>query len=208
MPTASTLLLFLGAALVLAAMPGPGLFYIAGRTLAAGRNDGVASCLGSALGGLVHVAAGALGVSALIMASATAFTVLKLAGGLYLLYLAVETWRTAGASALPETPAIRADALRQGLVVEATNPKTAVFFLALIPQFVDPGRGSVALQFGLLGMIAIALNTAMALCVVAAASSLRRRLAARPSLLQRLRQGSAMILGGLGLSLLLTRRPT
>lgn len=207
MPTASTLLLFLGAALVLAAMPGPGLFYIAGRTLAAGRNDGLASCLGSALGGLVHVAAGALGVSALIMASATAFTVLKLAGGLYLLYLAVETWRAAGASALPEASAIRAGALRHGLVVEATNPKTAVFFLALIPQFVDPVQGSVALQFGLLGTIAVALNTAMALFVVAAASFLRRSLAARPSLLQRLRRGTAMILGGLGLSLLLTRRP-
>src|SRR5437868_6352932 len=77
MPTPSTLLIFLGAALVLAALPGPGQFYIAGRTLAAGSADGMASCLGTALGGLVHVIAGAVGISALIMASATAFGVLS-----------------------------------------------------------------------------------------------------------------------------------
>ncbi len=81
MPDIATLALFFGAALVLAAMPGPGMFYIAGRTLASGRADGLASCMGSALGGCLHVLAGAVGVSALVMASATAFAALKLAGG-------------------------------------------------------------------------------------------------------------------------------
>ena len=95
MPELATLALFLGSALVLAAMPGPGLFYVAGRTLASGRADGLASCLGCSLGGLVHVLAGAVGVSALVMASATAFTALKLAGGLYLIYLGIQTWRLA-----------------------------------------------------------------------------------------------------------------
>jgi threonine/homoserine/homoserine lactone efflux protein len=210
MPTASTLALFVGAALVLAAMPGPGLFYIAGRTLAAGRADGLASCLGSALGGLVHVVAGAVGVSALIMTSATAFAVLKLAGGLYLIYLGIQTWRSAGTPTLPPGSATQADAwraLRQGLVVEATNPKTAAFFLALIPQFIDAGRGSVAAQFGALGLISIALNTGVAVLVVWAASALRARLADRARLVRRLRQGSGVVLGSLGLSLLLTRRP-
>jgi threonine/homoserine/homoserine lactone efflux protein len=99
MPTVHTLVLFFGAALILAVMPGPGLFYVVGRTLAAGRRDGLASCLGTMLGGLVHVAAGAVGVSALLMASAEAFTVLKIAGGLYLIFLAVQSWRSANAPA-------------------------------------------------------------------------------------------------------------
>ncbi len=210
MLTASTLILFTGAAFLLAAMPGPGLFYIAGRTLASGRGDGLASCLGSALGGLVHVVAGAVGVSALIMASATAFGVLKIAGGLYLVYLGVQTWRSADRPILAAGAAAGADrwrALRQGIVVEATNPKTAAFFLALIPQFIDSGQGSVAVQFGVLGLISIALNTAMAVLVVALASVLRRRVASRTALLRRLRQGSGAVLGSLGISLLLTRRP-
>jgi len=145
MPSGSTFIFFIGAALVLAAMPGPGLFYIAGRTLAAGRADGLASCLGTALGGCVHVLAGAAGVSALIMASATAFTLLKFVGGFYLIYLGIQAWRSAEAT-LPSSDFVMPPnpwrALRQGLVVEATNPKTAAFFLALVPQFIDVERGS------------------------------------------------------------------
>lgn len=212
MPTMSTLLVFVGAALVLAALPGPGLFYVSGRTLAGGRRVGIASNLGTGLGGLVHVAAGALGVSALIVASATAFTALKVAGGLYLIHLAVQTWRTAQAAALPDgdlagMAAAAGPALRQGVVVEATNPKTAAFYLALIPQFVDPGQGSVAVQFGLLGLVSVGLNTAMGFLVVTLATSLRAKVVARPSLLRRFQQGSAFVLGGLGVSLLLSRRP-
>lgn len=212
MPTLHTLLVFASAALVLAALPGPGLLYVAGRTLAGGRQIGIASSLGTGLGGLVHVLAGALGVSALIMASATAFAALKLVGGLYLLYLAWQTWRAAGAAALPEgdLPGLQADvgqALRQGIVVEATNPKTAAFFLALIPQFLDPAQGSVAVQFGVLGVLSVALNTVGAILVVMLAASLRARVVARPSLLRRLQQGSAAILGSLGVWLLLSRRP-
>lgn len=210
MPTAATLFLFTGAALVLAAMPGPGLFYIVGRTLASGRRDGLASCLGTALGGLVHVAAGAVGVSALIMASVTAFSVLKVVGGLYLLYLGVITWRAANSAMLDSDTASSSDAwraLRQGAVVEATNPKTAAFFLALIPQFLDADHGSIALQFTVLGLISIVLNTGMAVLVVRAASTLRQRLLQQEHLLRRLRKGSGALFAALGVSLLLTRRP-
>lgn len=208
MPTGSTLLLFLGAAVILAAMPGPGLLYIAGRTLAAGRGDGLSSCVGAMLGGLVHVIAGAVGVSALIMASATAFTLLKLLGGAYLLYLGVQAWR--GADAPISAGAMDVDggrALRQAFVVEATNPKTAAFFLALIPQFVDAESGSVALQFGLFGVISVLLNTVMAVLTVWAAFGVRRCLFSRKALVRRVRRASGVMLGGLGVSLLLTRRP-
>jgi len=210
MPTASTLLLFASAALVLAAMPGPGQFYVAGRTLASGRGDGLASCMGTAVGGFVHVAAGAIGVSTLIMASATAFTLLKVAGGLYLLYLGFQTWRAADAPLQLEAGTSRSDAwraMRQGVLVEATNPKTAAFFLALVPQFIDPTRGGIAAQFALLGLISIALNTGMAVLVVGLASTVRRRIAGQATALRRLRQGSGAILASLGVALLLTRRP-
>jgi threonine/homoserine/homoserine lactone efflux protein len=93
------------------------------------------------------------------------------------------------------------------MIVEATNPKTAAFFLALIPQFIDAGQGSVAVQFSVLGLVSVALNTGMAVLVVSAATALRERVAGRPNLLRRVRQGSGAVLGSLGISLLLTRRP-
>jgi threonine/homoserine/homoserine lactone efflux protein len=210
MPDYSTLAAFLAAALVLAAIPGPGLLYIVGRTLAGGRAVGYASSLGTALGGLVHVVAGVVGVSALVVASATAFIVLKLVGGIYLIVLAIQTWRSAArievAECVTENAGI-ATAFRDGAIVEATNPKTAAFFLALIPQFIDPSQGSVAVQFFALGAISIGVNTVMALLVATGASRLRQRLFGNTSLMRRVRLGSAIILGSLGLSLLLTRRP-
>jgi len=96
MPDTSTFLLFLIAAAVVAATPGPGLFYVAARTLAGGRAEGLASSFGTGIGGLAHVIAGAVGLSALVMASAQAFTVLKIAGALYLIWLGVKTWQDAG----------------------------------------------------------------------------------------------------------------
>ncbi len=154
--------------------------------------------------------AGAAGVSALVMASTTAFTALKLAGGLYLIYLGIQTWRSAAAPAPAQEGAIRPDAFRafrQGVIVEATNPKMAAFFLAIIPQFIDASRGSVAAQFVMFGLISVVLNTGMAVLVVSAASAMRGRLAGKAHIVRRLRQGSGAILGGLGVSLLLTRRP-
>lgn len=210
MPDIHTLVLFSGAALVLAVMPGPGLFYVVGRTLAAGRGAGLASCLGTMVGGLVHVCAGAIGVSALLMESAEAFSILKIAGGLYLIFLAVQSWRSASSPAADIGTQGRGGfsrAFRQAIIVEATNPKTAAFFLALIPQFIDPGRGLVACQFVLFGLISVTLNTGMDLAAVAAASSLRGRLAPGSRLVPRLRKSSAVMLGGLGVYFLLARRP-
>lgn len=204
------LALFLTAALVLAITPGPGMFYVVGRTWAAGRVDGLASSLGTMLGGFVHVIACVIGVSALVMASATAFTVLKLCGGLYLVWLGIQTWRSASRDELrmPDegrTGALRA--FRQGIVVEATNPKTAAFFLAFIPQFIAVGSGHVALQFLMLGTISVLTNTAADLIAVLGASHLHQRFLHRPSLFRRLRQGSGVLMASLGVGLLVSRRP-
>lgn len=200
--------LFLIAALVIAATPGAGIFYVAARTLSGGREEGLASSVGAGLGGLVHVVTGAVGVSAIVLASAQLFTGLKLAGAAYLVWLGIKTFREARI-ALPQHVKSTgpAAALRQGIVVEALNPKTAAFFLAFIPQFVEPAAGFVALQFMTLGLISVALNTTADLIVVVLASAARAGLSSRLRLIARLRQGSGLIMAGLGISLLFARRP-
>ena len=206
MPDIHNFLLFMAAALLVAVTPGPGIFYVAARTLAGGRGEGLASSFGTGVGGLVHVLAGAVGISALVMASAEAFTALKLAGALYLIWLGIKTWREAG---ILEQKAIETtgvgQAFREGILVEALNPKTAVFFLAFIPQFVDPTE-NVALQFIVLGLISVVLNTAVDVVVTYWAARARAGLAKRPSLIVKLRQASGAVMCGLGTTLLFARR--
>jgi len=200
--------LFLLAAIIIAAVPGPGIFYVTARTLSGGRRAGIASTFGTASGGLVHVVAGGLGVSAIILTSAQLFTGLKLAGALYLIWLGIKTFREAGHAPVEQPCATgAARAFREGVVVEALNPKTAAFFLAFIPQFLDPAAAHPALQFMALGLISVALNTFADVVVVVAASAARAHLVSRPHHVRRLRQGSGLFMAGLGLSLALARRP-
>jgi threonine/homoserine/homoserine lactone efflux protein len=200
--------LFLLAALVIAAVPGPGIFYVAARTLSGGKSAGIASTFGTALGGLVHVIAGGLGVSAIILASAELFTVLKFAGAVYLVWLGIKTFREARELLPQKAIAVGTQRVfREGVLVEALNPKTAAFFLAFIPQFIDPAGGYPALQFITLGLISVALNTLVDFIVVLMASTAHSGLTRRPHLLQRLRQGSGLFIAGLGISLALARRP-
>src|SRR5215207_2052988 len=134
MPDLIQLALYFAVALVLAVTPGPGIFYVAARTLAGGRAEGVASSFGTGLGGMVHVLAGSLGVSAVVLASAELFTALKLVGAAYLLWLGLRTFQSARrdaltalnrASAAPTRGSRRA--FREGVLVEALNPKTAAY---------------------------------------------------------------------------------
>ena len=207
------LMLFLAAALLLALTPGPGIFYVAARSLAAGRSEGVASSAGTALGGLVHVVAGSIGVSAVVLASAELFTALKLVGAAYLVWLGVRTFhaarRDASAIALAVGGVRRIGgrrAFREGVLVEAMNPKTAAFFLAFIPQFVHPGRGPFALQFLFLGVVSVTLNTLVDIVVAYAAGHVGAGMVRRPNLIRRLREASGAAMVALGLGLLLTRR--
>jgi threonine/homoserine/homoserine lactone efflux protein len=198
----SALFFFIAAAAVIAVTPGPGIFYVAARTLAGGRAEGLASSFGTGVGGMFHVVGGAIGVSALVMASAEAFTVLRLIGASYLLWLGVKTIREAGA----EWPVLVEEAssgraFREGIIVETLNPKTAAFFLAFIPQFVDPGQ-NIAAQFVLLGVISVALNTGVDVVVACLASRARSSLQQHPQLIRRLRESSGLVLCGLGTSLL------
>ena len=201
MPDAATLVLFLAAAFVVAITPGPGIFYVLTRSLKGGRGEGVASTLGNSVGGLVHVAAASLGLSAILMASATAFTAVKIMGGIYLVYLGVRSLldRADHADA-PERIALagrHGDAFRQGIVVETLNPKTALFLLAFLPQFVDP-QGSVAAQILLLGFLSVSLNTVVDLVVAYFAGPLGRRLRESARLRRRQRRFTGCTLVGLG----------
>ena len=165
------------AALLLAITPGPGVFYVLARSLAGGRREGILSSLGTFVGGLFHVLAAALGVSAILAASAVAFHTVKYAGAAYLVWLGIRMIRARNSEMLVSAsqPAA-AGALRQGILTEVLNPKTALFFLSFIPQFVALERGHVFLQFIVLGALSVLLNTAADLLVVILAAPLERKL--------------------------------
>ena len=215
MPDITQLALFFAAAFVLAITPGPGIFYVAARTLAGGRAEGIASSFGTGLGGMVHVLAGSLGVSAIVLASAELFTALKLVGAAYLIWIGWRTFQAArrdgmealgGETAAPPVGARRA--FREGVLVEASNPKTAAFFLAFVPQFVDPAIGNVALQFAVLGFVSVALNTLADIVVAFAAGGIRAGATSRPNLIRRLREGSGAAMVALGIGLAVAGRPS
>src|ERR1700737_3655431 len=153
------LVIFLAAAVVLAITPGPGIFYVLARTLAGGRREGIHSSLGTFIGGLFHVFAAALGVSAILAASAVAFHTVKYAGAAYLVWLGIRMIRTRNAEMPAQAAAPAQGSFRQGILTEALNPKTALFFLSFIPQFIAAGRGHVFLQLSFPGRFLVLLNT-------------------------------------------------
>jgi threonine/homoserine/homoserine lactone efflux protein len=179
MPTGSTLALFSLAAIALAVVPGPAVAYIVTQSVDKGRRAGLVSALGVASGGIVHVAAATVGLSALIASSATAFTAIKLVGAAYLIVVGIRRilGRDDEASAEP-IPADLRRLYRQGAVVNVLNPKTALFFLAFLPQFVDPDLGSPTVQIAVLGtlfaVIALASDATYALLADALAGRIRR----------------------------------
>ena len=191
-------LLFLAAALVLAITPGPGIFYVLARTLAGGRREGIESSLGTFFGGLFHVFAAALGVSAILAASAVAFHTVKYAGAAYLVWLGIRMIRARNTEMPAQTAAPAQGSFRQGILTEALNPKTALFFLSFIPQFIVAGRGHVFLQFIVLGTISVLLNTIADLVVVFMAAPLERKLKNIVKFRRRQRLASGLGMIGLG----------
>ena len=152
---AHSLVLFISAALVLLVIPGPAVFYILGRSIGQGRGAGFVSALGISVGSLVHTAAAAVGLSALLMSSAAAFSAVKYLGAGYLIYLGVQKLRREESLELSDGAAqVRLGRIfAQGVIVNVLNPKAALFFLAFLPQFVDASRGNVAGQILFLGVL-------------------------------------------------------
>ena len=207
MPAGDTLLLFAAAAMALIVVPGPAVLYIVAQSIDRGRLAGVVSALGVAVGGLVHVTAATIGLSSLLVSSATAFSVVKYAGAAYLIALGVYTLvrprRVEPPVARPQRMLSRR--FLQGVVVNVLNPKTALFFLAFLPQFVDPARGNAVMQTVLLGLLfntsGTIVNVLVALGASRAGSWLRRGRAG-----QTLQRATGVIFVALGLRLALAGR--
>ena len=181
MPDAPTFALFVAASLALTIVPGPAVLYIVARSVEGGRPAGLVSVLGIGVGGLVHVAFAAVGLSAILVSSAAAFSVVKWLGVAYLIYLGIARFlaRDEGSRAVTVEKEPLSRVFSQGVVVNVLNPKTALFFLAFLPQFVDPSRGAVTTQIALLGItfvvLALCTDGLYALLTGSAANWLRRR---------------------------------
>jgi threonine/homoserine/homoserine lactone efflux protein len=201
-PDASTLAVFAVAALILLVIPGPAVLYIVSQSVSRGRVAGLVSMLGIQVGGLVHVAAAAAGLSALLVRSALAFDVVKYAGAAYLVYLGVR--RLLGREPQEAADFPREKCLRrlfaQGIVVNVLNPKTALFFFAFLPQFVDVDRGAVAFQIAVLGLVFILLAIVSDGAYALAAGSAAGWLRGRRGFAQAERWASGGVLVGLGLA--------
>jgi threonine/homoserine/homoserine lactone efflux protein len=200
-------LAFLVAAVILAVTPGPGIAYVVARTVAGGRTEGLASCFGTGLGGMLHVLAAALGLSLIVAQSAVAFSVVKYLGAAYLIYLGLRLLlRRDDAFKIDRVAAQGARrALAEGVLVEALNVKTALFFLAFLPQFVTPGEPLVP-QLVLLGSICVVLNTLVDVVAVFAADRLLQSGTARVARARLLTRVSGVTMLGLGAYLALARR--
>ena len=203
MPDRGAFLVFALASLALAIVPGPAVLYIRAQSVQGGRRAGVVSALGVSTGGMVHVAAAVIGLSAVLAASATAFTIVKIAGAVYLVWLGIRTLMSrddsiAGRRAEPTM----ARTYRQGVIVNVLNPKTALFFLAFLPQFVDPSR-TVSTQVIVLGLTFVVLGFLTDGLYAVTAGTLARWLRQRRRLL---RYASGSVFIGLGVSAALAKR--
>jgi len=199
---------FLLAALVLAVTPGPGIAYVVARTAAGGRAEGLASCVGTGLGGLFHVCAAALGLSVLLAQSAMAFTVVKYVGAAYLVYLGVRLLLVKAPVVVGAVvPGGARRALLEGVLVEALNVKTALFFLAFLPQFLVSGSAPVP-QLVVMGTICVLLNTLVDVGAVLGAARLLQAGHTARRRARLLNKVSGVTLVGLGLYIAAARRGT
>jgi threonine/homoserine/homoserine lactone efflux protein len=179
--------LFVGTGIMLNLIPGQDTAFILGRALSGGQRAGVAAALGISVGSLCHTLAAALGFSALIAASATAFAIVKLAGATYLILLGIRLLfaRAASAADAVSLPAQRgpgaASCFKQGILTNVLNPKVALFFLALLPQFIDPASRSKPAAFFVLGISFIITGTLWSLVLALAAARLREFFAGNPA---------------------------
>lgn len=189
--------------------PGPNMIYLVSRTITQGRRAGLVSLLGVGLGFLVYLAAATAGIASVFTAVPVAYAALKIAGALYLLHLAWQALRPGGASVFAPQP-LPPDRPRRlfamGLVTNLLNPKIAVLYVALLPQFIDPARGSVALQSLVLGSVQICVALTVNTLIVLSAATLARLLGRRPGWLRAQRYVMGGVLGALAVRLLLTDR--
>lgn len=202
--------LFLIAGILLNITPGQDTFYVLGRTIAQGGRAGIASVLGIACGSVVHTLAAAVGLSAILVASASAFLVVKIAGAAYLAYLGLSMVfkRRPGLTEMPELEKAPTGAiLRQGFVTNLLNPKVALFFLAFMPQFIDAASPNKATAFILLGLSFIITGTLWCLCLVWFSTRLSVWLRRKPQVATLLERSAGALFVWLGIRLATEKSP-
>jgi threonine/homoserine/homoserine lactone efflux protein len=201
------LLAFALASALLIVIPGPSVLFVLGRSLALGRRGGLLSVLGNALGMLPAIAAVALGIGALVAQSVVVFTIVKVVGAAYLVFLGVQAIRHRKARAMPDASAAPRTTFRlllEGFVVGITNPKTIAFFVAVLPQFVDHGAGAIPLQLAELGLFFFLLALVMDGTWALIAGSARDWFARSPKRIEHLGAAGGVMMIGLGGTLLVT----
>jgi RhtB (resistance to homoserine/threonine) family protein len=196
--------LFLAAGILLNLTPGPDTVYILGRSIAQGREAGIASALGISLGSIFHTCAAALGLSAILATSAVTFAAIKLLGGAYLIFLGLKMFfERSGQLSLPSNFRRRttAAAFRQGVLTNVLNPKVALFFLAFLPQFIDPASGTKVLAFLFLGLTFVTTGTIWCFILAWFASAFSERLRANETVAQWLNRTAGALFVFLGVRL-------
>lgn len=202
LPNLHSLLLFAAAGLALNLTPGPDMLYVAARGAGEGRPAGIASALGIGVGTLVHIALVAAGLAAVLSAVPVAYTIIRLCGAAYLAYLGIRAFTSSSATAAqPLAPASLSAIFRQGVITNVLNPKVALFFLAFLPQFVDPARGSTALQVIALGLIFDTSGTLVNLIVAIGSSRAAERLRKPGRAAAMMQRVTGVVFLGLGLRL-------
>ncbi|WP_288580708.1 LysE family translocator [uncultured Methylobacterium sp.] len=208
LPDTPTLVAYLAACLVLFVTPGPDMSLTLARTIGSGRRAGIVTVLGTSLGTLVHTLAAVLGISALIAASATAFTVLKVVGALYLAWLAIDALRH-GSALTVRAETVRGGLWRTfclGLGVNLTNPKVVLFFLTFLPQFVAADSPNPTGQLAFLGLAFVGLALPLGILMVLGAARVTGALQARPRLMRGIDWLFAGLFGTFAARILLTVR--
>ncbi|WP_183340878.1 LysE family translocator [Conexibacter arvalis] len=209
MPDVQALMAFAVMSFVLIVVPGPSVLFVIGRSLALGRRGGLISVLGNELGGLPLVLLVSVGLGAIVAQSAKLFLIIKLLGAGYLVYLGVQAIRhrrvdTGAMTAFGQRPTSSWRVLREGFIVGVTNPKTIVFFVAVLPRFVTPGNGSVVLQMAILGLVFTVIALACDACWALMASAARQWFATSPRRMSTMRATGGGMLVGMGATLALS----
>lgn len=205
----TVLWLFIVTCAVAVVSPGPDTLLILGNTFGGGRKRGLLTALGACSGHLVHITAAILGLTAIVLASATLFSSVKVGGAAYLIYLGVRAWRSDGALSLKvreHTPYL--GSFTQGFLGNVLNPKVILFFMALIPQFVNTGAGNVPLQVVTFGLVNTGLSIVWFVSLVLLANQIRLILLSRTKVVKWMDRVMGSLLIAIGVRLLFTRRPT
>ena len=209
MSSPGQLLAFMALSFLIIVIPGPSVLFVIGRALAYGRRTAIASAVGNELGMLVLATLVAVGVGSIVQRSESIVTVIRLVGAAYLIYLGVRAWRERGRLAITEAEIQPQDpwhAIRDGFVVGVANPKAILFFTAILPGFVDPGRGHVTLQLFLLGLIFALIALASDSVWGLAASQARQWFGRSPRRLAMVGGSGGLALIGLGVGIVVTGR--